>query len=169
MRLASIWMRVFVRLNNVCLTCHSGGDQHWQHQDCRQCCAVRDSSHRVRHQVRERPQGERPVAPFALFNNVNMWWTLCLGNKSSPRLCHRFWLWTSWEGFSWTTTGTFGWCRFLSRVTFYLSPVFPAFSLWVILTFPSHKAGVKLTAGGERSLPAGCYQPGLTNRFPWRH
>lgn len=68
-------MHVFVWLNNVCLTCHSGGDQHWQHQDCRQCCAVRDCSHRVRHQVREWPQGERPVAPF-----TNMWWTLWVIN-----------------------------------------------------------------------------------------
>lgn len=69
------WLRPLISLASWCvvwlmhwlLMCvwrHPGGDQHWQHQDCRQCCAVWDCSHRITHQVRERPQGERPDASF---------------------------------------------------------------------------------------------------------
>lgn len=156
----------------MCLTCRSGGDQHWQHQDCWQCCAVWDCSHCIRHQVREWPQGERPVAPFTQFNNVNMLWILCLDNKSSPRLCDRFWLWTSWEGFSWTTTGTFGWCCFLPCVSFYLSPVFPAFLPFLSGScshlHPTRQASNSLQAGREASQQA-VFSLSSLIAFPWRY
>lgn len=58
-------------VSNLCLISYAGRDQHWQHQDSWQRCAVWDCSHCIRHQVRERPQGEAPAARFSLFNSIN--------------------------------------------------------------------------------------------------